>query len=108
MDSLNLQLLLKGTRMLDKEEGMAKRVNPVVEVDSDQMEAMFGRLLEEGESGTVTFTVVRSMDSGNYELEVDREESSDEDAEADKALGYPRSVLFPKKPAPDISAQSLI
>lgn len=93
-----------------EQEGMAKRVNPVVELDTDQVEALFGKALNEGESATVTVTVNTISDAGNYELAVDREEASeeDEDAEADRMLGYPRSKLFPKPKGPTVSASDLI
>ena len=89
-------------------DGVPSRVSPVVELDTDQVEAMFGRALNEGESASVTVTVSRVSDSGNYELEVDREDTSDDDAKVDAALGYPRSKLFPKPPAPKLSASDLI
>lgn len=86
----------------------AKRVRPVVELDSDQMEALFGRLPEEGESLEATVTVTRVRDSGNYELEVDREEPSSDDEITDAALGYPRSKLFPRPASPDVSAKTIL
>lgn len=93
-----------------EQEGMAKRVNPMVELDTDQVEALFGKALNEGESATVTVTVNTISDAGNYELSVDREDTSeeDEDAEADRMLGYPRSKLFPKPKGPAVSASDLI
>lgn len=91
----------------DKQD-MPTRAIPVVELDEDQTEALFGRLPSEGDSANITLSVSEVMDSGNYKFDITRDSDSDEEDElSDEALGYPRSKLVKPKPAPPISAADL-
>jgi hypothetical protein len=104
-------------------EGMPEQSTKTIDLSEDQRTALFGDMpCEAGKTYTVTLTAGDMADSGSQTFEVGGESESDtedssmlppmeEEPQPDlkeiSALGYDRSKLMKKKPAPKMDARSL-
>lgn len=104
-------------------EGMPEQSTKTIDLSEDQRAALFGDMpCEPGKTYTVTLTARDMADSGSQTFEVGGESESDiedsstlppleEDPQSNEeeisALGYDRSKLMKKKPAPKMDARSL-
>lgn len=90
----------------DKDTPRAKY--PRVAFTPEQVESLCGGTCEAGETLEVKLVAVRQEDNGDTLFEVERTTPEMEDEAADEALGYPRSKMVKKLPAPKLSAADLM